>query len=61
MSRHAANMGLSTSMHERLMNQCGMKDYVMLDHQYRMKEEISHFPCNQFYSGKIMNGKNVAW
>jgi len=59
MSRHAGDMGLSTSMHERLMNQCG-KEYFMLDHQYRMKPQISLFPCNQFYDGKIMNGKNVA-
>jgi len=59
MSRHAADMGLSTSMHERLMNQCG-KNFFMLDHQYRMNAQISLFPCNQFYSGRIMNGKNVA-
>lgn len=59
MSRHAADMGLSTSMHERLMNQCG-KEFFMLDRQYRMNAQISHFPCNQFYSGKITNGPNVA-
>ncbi|KAL7537872.1 hypothetical protein ACHAXR_008767 [Thalassiosira sp. AJA248-18] len=59
MSRHAADMGLSTSMHERLMYQCG-NEHFMLDHQYRMRPDISQFPCEQFYNGKIMNGKNVA-
>jgi superfamily I DNA and/or RNA helicase len=34
-------------MHKHLMNQHS-EDYVMLDHQYRMHAQISHFPCNQF-------------
>jgi len=59
MSRHAANMGLSTSMHERLMNQCS-DEYVMLDKQYRMRPCISTFPCKQFYDGMISNGDNVS-
>ena len=62
MSRHAADMGLNTSMHERLMNLCeGGTDYVMLDRQYRMHSQISQFPCNQFYDGLIRDGKNVVW
>lgn len=60
MSRHASDLGLSTSMHERLMNEVG-NEYFMLDHQYRMRADISRFPCSQFYDGKIMNGKNVSW
>jgi superfamily I DNA and/or RNA helicase len=44
---HAVNMGLRRSMHKHLMNQHS-EDYVMLDHQYRMHAQISHFPCNQF-------------
>ena len=59
MSRHAAESGLSMSMHERLMNQCN-EEFVMLDQQYRMNSEISKFPCCQFYSGKITNGDNVT-
>jgi len=59
MSRHAADMGLSTSMHERLMNQCS-EEYVMLDKQYRMRPCISTFPCKQFYDGMISNGDNVS-
>lgn len=60
MSRFAANMGLSTSLHERLMNQCSA-EYVMLDCQYRMHTQISQFPCSQFYNSRITDGKNVSW
>ncbi|KAL3806937.1 hypothetical protein ACHAXA_003936 [Cyclostephanos tholiformis] len=52
MSRHA--VGLSRSMHERLMYQCS-EDYIILDRQYRMHAQISHFPCHQFYDGRIAN------
>lgn len=58
LSRFAANMGLSTSLHERLMNKCNA-DYIMLDCQYRMHKQISLFPCNQFYNAKVTDGKNV--
>jgi hypothetical protein len=54
LSRHAIDLGLSRSMHERLMNQCNT-DYIMLDHQYRMHEDISAFPNSQFYHGRIAN------
>lgn len=59
MSRYAADVGLGVSMHERLMHQCG-KSFVMLDCQYRMRPQISLFPCSQFYNGSIMNGTNVT-
>eukprot|EP00986_Skeletonema_menzelii_P018358 scaffold26630_cov145-Skeletonema_menzelii.AAC.7 len=58
MSPHAAELGLARSMHGRLMNDCG-HDFVMLDHQYRMKPQISRFPNACFYGGKILDGKNV--
>ena len=54
LSRHAIDLGLGRSMHERLMNQCNT-EYIMLDHQYRMHEDISAFPNSQFYDGKIAN------
>mmetsp|Transcript_33667 Transcript_33667/g.50511 ORF Transcript_33667/g.50511 Transcript_33667/m.50511 type:complete len:952 (-) Transcript_33667:47-2902(-) len=59
MSPHAAELGLSRSMHARLMNDCG-HEFVMLDYQYRMKPPISSFPNAQFYDGKILDGKNVV-
>ena len=59
MSRHAADSGLSISLHERLMNLVG-SEYVMLDQQYRMVPEISAFPCKEFYGGRIQNGDNVS-
>jgi len=59
MSPHAASLGLSVSMHDRLMNGCS-RDFVMLDQQYRMKPQISLFPNCQFYSGKLTDGKNVT-
>ncbi|KAL9190940.1 hypothetical protein ACHAXT_000646 [Thalassiosira profunda] len=58
MSRHAADMGLSVSVHERLMDQCSA-EFIMLDHQYRMNPHISQFPCAQFYKGAIRDGDNV--
>jgi len=59
MSRHAADSGLSISLHERLMNLVG-SEYIMLDQQYRMVPEISAFPCKEFYNGQIQDGDNVS-
>lgn len=58
MSRHAADLGLSITLHERLMNLVGC-EYIMLDQQYRMVPEISAFPCKEFYNGEIQDGDNV--
>ena len=60
MSRRASDLGLSKSMHDRLMNECG-EDFIMLDQQYRMVPSISHFPSRQFYDGNISDGFNVTW
>jgi len=57
-SRHAADLGLSKSLHQRLMYDCG-KEHIMLDRQYRMQPDICAFPCRAFYGGKLMNGDNV--
>jgi len=59
MSKKAADHGLGTSLHQRLMYECG-KDHIMLDVQYRMRTGISSFPSRRFYDGKIANGENVT-
>jgi hypothetical protein len=54
----AEDLGLSKSMHERLMYGCGY-DHIMLDTQYRMSPALSQFPSRQFYDGKLINAGNV--
>ncbi|KAL7580853.1 hypothetical protein ACA910_001126 [Epithemia clementina (nom. ined.)] len=58
LSRRAVDLGLSMSLHERLMYRC-QHPYIMLDVQYRMNPKISSFPSMQFYDSKISNGENV--
>lgn len=58
-SQLAEDRGLSKSLHERLMFDCNYK-HIMLDVQYRMKPELSQFPSNHFYNGKLSNGGNVV-
>lgn len=58
-SKLANKLGLSESLHERLMNRCGCK-HTLLEEQYRMHSEIAVFPSDQFYAGKILNGVNVT-
>jgi hypothetical protein len=58
-SPHAMELGLAKSLHQRLMIDCGDKEHVMLDVQYRMKPEISSFPSKYFYKGQLTNGPNV--
>ncbi|KAL7546436.1 hypothetical protein ACHAWF_009776, partial [Thalassiosira exigua] len=45
MSRHAADMGLSTSMHERLMNHCGKEFFLLalLFRQFTTTHKLSLF------------------
>lgn len=57
-SDKAKALGLDKSLHERLMYKCG-HPFTMLDVQYRMHPEISHFPSIQFYGGKVHDGENV--
>lgn len=59
LSRKAERMGLSKSLHERLMYDLE-KTHIMLDVQYRMKPAISSFPSRQFYDAKLSNGHNVT-
>jgi hypothetical protein len=57
-SPYAVKCGLSRSLHERLTEDLNHSQ-TMLNIQYRMKPEISLFPSNQFYNGKVTNGNNV--
>jgi hypothetical protein len=59
-SPHAIQLGLPKSLHQRLMLDCGDKEHVMLDVQYRMKPDISSFPSKYFYEGQLKNGPNVS-
>lgn len=59
LSRSAERLGLGKSLHERLMCDLGC-NHIMLDVQYRMRPEISQFPSERFYQGKIANGENVS-
>jgi superfamily I DNA and/or RNA helicase len=59
LSRKATTLGLTKSLHERLMFDCQF-DHVMLDVQYRMHPEISSFPSLRFYNNQIANGANVT-
>jgi senataxin len=59
LSRRAIAFGYTKSLHERLMYDCKY-DHVMLDVQYRMNPEISSFPSDSFYKGRIQNGDNVT-
>jgi superfamily I DNA and/or RNA helicase len=59
LSRKAATLGLAKSLQERLMLDCQFP-HVMLNLQYRMKPEISHFPSSRFYQSKLLNGRNVV-
>lgn len=56
-SQFAEKMGLSKSLHERLMYDCNF-DHIMLDTQYRMKPALSQFPSENFYGGRLKNGRN---
>jgi hypothetical protein len=58
-SQRAAQLGLGQSLHERLMYDCEYP-HIMLNVQYRMRPELSQFPGQHFYEGKIVNGPNVT-
>eukprot|EP00536_Pseudo-nitzschia_multiseries_P010243 jgi/Psemu1/242790/estExt_Genewise1.C_3060016 len=57
-SQLAERMGLSKSLHERLMYDCNY-GHIMLETQYRMKPALSEFPSCNFYGRKLINGGNV--
>jgi len=59
LSRRAVELGLTKSLHERLMYECDY-EHVMLNVQYRMAVQISSFPSQRFYASKIGNAPNVT-
>lgn len=47
------------SLFVRLQKQCP-ESVCLLDTQYRMHPEISHFPNQYFYAGKLVDGPGTA-
>jgi len=59
LSRRAIDLGLTQSLHERLMYKCDF-EHTMLNVQYRMSVPIAQFPSRRFYRNQIGNGPNVS-
>ncbi|KAK8114122.1 hypothetical protein PG999_006191 [Apiospora kogelbergensis] len=59
LNQSAARFGYDQSLFVRM--QRNHKDYIhLLDTQYRMHPEISRFPAQEFYDGKLLNGGDMA-
>lgn len=59
LSRSAQSFGYEQSLFVRM--QKNHPNYVhLLNTQYRMHPEISQFPSQQFYKGKLIDGENMA-
>ena len=58
LSQTAAELGYGRSLFERLMN-LGCPNFAMLEVQYRMNPEISLFPRNFFYGGKLQDADST--
>ncbi|CAF1230532.1 unnamed protein product [Adineta steineri] len=50
---------LSQSLYDRLNDIIPPKNISMLTEQYRMHEEICHFPNNHFYDGQLITHESV--
>jgi senataxin len=59
LSRSAQSFGYEQSLFVR-MQKNHPKDVHLLDTQYRMHPEISYFPSQQFYHGRLIDGDNMA-
>jgi senataxin len=59
LSRSAQSFGYEQSLFVR-MQKNHPKDVHLLDTQYRMHPEISKFPSQQFYKGRLVDGDNMA-
>ena len=57
-SEDAKAQGYSKSLLQRLMQSCQHR-YTLLDTQYRMHPEISQFPAEHFYDGKLQDAAHV--
>jgi superfamily I DNA/RNA helicase len=58
LSPRSEQLGYGESLFSRLLK-CKYP-YVLLNTQYRMHPEISHWPRVQFYNGDVVNGPNVV-
>ncbi|KAL2757855.1 hypothetical protein ACRALDRAFT_2025559 [Sodiomyces alcalophilus JCM 7366] len=59
LSQSAAKFGYDQSLFVRM--QRNHPEYIhMLDRQYRMHPEISRFPSQEFYEGKLIDGDDMA-
>ncbi|TVY93187.1 putative ATP-dependent helicase [Lachnellula willkommii] len=59
LSRSAQSFGYEQSLFVR-MQKNHPNDVHLLDTQYRMHPEISKFPSQQFYNGRLVDGENMA-
>jgi senataxin len=59
LSRSAQSFGYEQSLFVR-MQKNHPKDVHLLDTQYRMHPEISYFPSQQFYHGRLVDGDGMA-
>ena len=59
LSRSAQSFGYEQSLFVR-MQKNHPKDVHLLDTQYRMHPEISRFPSQQFYHGRLVDGDGMA-
>ncbi|KAF7532647.1 hypothetical protein G7054_g7758 [Neopestalotiopsis clavispora] len=59
LSQSAQRYGYDQSLFVR-MQQNSPQDVHLLDHQYRMHPEISQFPSQEFYEGKLADGADMA-
>jgi senataxin len=58
-SKQAAKFQYEQSLFVRMQNN-HPNDIHLLDTQYRMHPEISHFPSQTFYDGKLLDGGDMA-
>ncbi|KXJ93970.1 SEN1 N terminal-domain-containing protein [Microdochium bolleyi] len=59
LSQSAAQYGYDQSLFVRMQRR-SPKDIHLLDTQYRMHPEISKFPSQEFYEGKLVDGDGLA-
>jgi len=59
LSRSAQSFGYEQSLFVRMQKNFP-KDIHLLDTQYRMHPEISRFPSEQFYHGRLLDGPGMA-
>ena len=59
-SDKAKKLGLHISLFERLVPLLPKSRFVFLVEQYRMNDEILHFPNQEFYNGKLISADKIV-